>query len=218
MKIIARIFYFTAVLLLLVGCAGNTNEEPVQDSSDDSSVNEPAKEDTTETDETTPTSEGEEADMNKENEVSSEETVTTNSDSTTSSDSKSEDALSEYSSEQIEYARVWLQLGANQDIDGLYVEHIPTGTPLNPDDETSDVYPEDVIQLAGSRLVDGSVTYSGNGDGTINLYNVPLRWDGEYPAGEEFYSEIIDNTELVSIDVGNDEEVIRLIKLLQDES
>ncbi|GKW47028.1 hypothetical protein [Planococcus sp. NCCP-2050] len=125
--------------------------------------------------------------------------------------------LSAYSTEQIEYARVWLQLGANQEIDGLYVNKIPEGTPLNPDDETSAAYPEDIIQLAGSRLVDGSVTYSGNGDGTVNLYNVPLRWDGEYPAGEEFYTEIIENTELVAIDPGDDEEVIRLIELLQDQ-
>lgn len=71
-------------------------------------------------------------------------------------DSDEED-LSQYSTEQIEYARVWQQLGANQEIDGLYVQQIPEGTPLNP---------EDVIQLAGSCLVDGSVTYSGNGDGT----------------------------------------------------
>ncbi|WP_289889940.1 hypothetical protein [Virgibacillus pantothenticus] len=47
----------------------------------------------------------------------------------------------------------------------MNVRHIPAGTPLNPDDETSVNYPEDVIQLVGSRLVDGS-TYSSNVDGT----------------------------------------------------
>ncbi|MBS4196542.1 hypothetical protein [Lederbergia citri] len=124
------------------------------------------------------------------------------------------DTLSHYSSEQIEYARVWLQLGANQQIDGLYARHIPAGTPLNPDDDTSASYPEDVIQLAGSRLVDGSVTYSGNGDGTINVYNVPLRWDGHYPAGENFYIDIITNTKLVYVDPGDDEKIVALIKLL----
>ena len=132
-------------------------------------------------------------------------------------DEPAEGALASYSSEQIEYARVWLQLGPNQDIDGLYVKQIPAGTPLNPDDDTSAAYPEDVIQLAGSRLVDGVVTYSSNEDGTLNVYNVPLRWDGEYPAGEEFYNELIDKTELVAIDVGEDEEVIRLIDLLKME-
>src|SRR5690606_31259373 len=79
-------------------------------------------------------------------------------------DQEEKDPLDEYSHEQIEYARVWLQLGPNPDIDELNVLHIPAGTPLNPDDETSANYPEDVIQLAGSRLIDGSVTYSGNGD------------------------------------------------------
>ncbi|WKA59254.1 hypothetical protein QWY16_03620 [Planococcus shenhongbingii] len=219
MKTVAKIFYFSAVLLLLAGCVGNTDEEAATGASEESSVNESAEKDTRETDENTSKGEGEEADMNKENEVSSEETVKTDADSTTpdAGNQQNEDALSQYSSEQIEYARVWLQLGPNQDIDGLYVERISADTPLNPNDETSGTYPEDVIQLAGSRLVDGSLTYSGNGDGTINVYNVPLRWDGEYPAGEEFYTEIIDNTELVAIDGGDDKEVIRLIKLLKDE-
>ncbi len=126
-----------------------------------------------------------------------------------------EEALSNYTSNQIEYARVWLQLAPNQEIDELNVRHIPAGEKLNPDDETSASYPEDVIQLAGSRLVDGSVTYSGNGDGTINVYNVPLRWDGKYPAGKKFYNEIIQSTKLVPIDTGDDQEVIRLIKLLK---
>jgi hypothetical protein len=129
-------------------------------------------------------------------------------------DNEGKEILSPYSSEQIEYARIWLQLGPNQQIDELNVLHISAGTPINPDDETSARYPEDVIQLAGSRLVDGSVTYSGNGDGTINVYNVPLRWDGNYPAGEDFYTEIIENTELVSVQEGDNEKIIELIKLL----
>lgn len=124
------------------------------------------------------------------------------------------EALSKYTSNQIEYARVWLQLGPNQEIDELNVRHIPAGEKLNPDDETSASYPEDVIQLAGSRLVDGSMTYSGNGDGTINVYNIPLRWDGQYPAGKDFYNEIIQSTKLVRIDTGDNQKVIRLIKLL----
>jgi hypothetical protein len=124
------------------------------------------------------------------------------------------EALSKYTSNQIEYARVWLQLAPNQEIGELNVRHITAGEKLNPDDETSASYPEDVIQLAGSRLVDGSVTYSGNGDGTINVYNIPLRWDGQYPAGKDFYEKIIQKTKLVHIDTGDDQKVIRLIKLL----
>ncbi|WP_407647352.1 hypothetical protein [Gracilibacillus oryzae] len=130
-------------------------------------------------------------------------------------DKEDKETLSDFSSEQIEYARVWLQLGPNQEIDELNVRHIKAGEPLNPTDDNSAVYPEDVIQLAGSRLVDGSVTYSGNGDGTINVYNVPLRWDGDYSlVDESFYTDIIDNTELVYVDPGEDEKVIELIHLL----
>lgn len=135
-------------------------------------------------------------------------------DQKTNSNLKKGNALSKYSSEEIEYARIWLQLGANQEIDELNVWHISAGELLNPDDETSAVYPEDVIQLAGSRLIDGSVTYSSNANGTINLYNVPLRWDGNYPAGKSFYEDIIKNKKVISINPGEDEKVQRLIKLL----
>ncbi|MFP7296797.1 hypothetical protein [Neobacillus niacini] len=131
-----------------------------------------------------------------------------------SGNEEGKEILSSYSSEQIEYARIWLQLGPNQEIDELNVLHIPAGTPLNPNDDTSALYPKDVIQLAGSRLVDGSVTYSGNGDGSIHVYNVPLRWDGQYPAGEEFYKDIIENTELVSVQQGDNNRIIELIKLI----
>ncbi|AZB41743.1 hypothetical protein CEF21_05185 [Bacillus sp. FJAT-42376] len=132
-----------------------------------------------------------------------------------SAEARREDPLSSYSSKQIEYARVWLQLGPNQEIDELNVHLLSAGTPLNPDDSTSAAYPEDVIQLAGSRLADGSVTYRGNGDGTINVYNVPLRWDGQYPAGKKFYEEIIDNTKLVSIDKGNPDKIVKLINKMK---
>ncbi|MBR7553079.1 hypothetical protein ACFFJI_09015 [Allobacillus sp. GCM10007491] len=124
------------------------------------------------------------------------------------------DPLVDYPSEKVEYARVWLQHGELKDVDSLNVRHIPAGTPLNPNDETSASYPEDVIQLSGARLVAGSVTYSGNGDGTINIYNVPLRWDGQYPAGEEFYQEIIDNTEEIYVEVGDNQEIMELIEVM----
>ncbi|MEN1970503.1 hypothetical protein WMZ97_20805 [Lentibacillus sp. N15] len=138
-----------------------------------------------------------------------------NNDSNDQSTSKEQDALSGYSSDEIEYARVWLQLGPNQEIDKLYADQIPAGEPLNPNDETSADYPEDVVQLSGTRLVDGVVTYSSNGDGTINVYEVPKRWDGENPAGEDTYQKLIENTNQVSIDPGDDEEVEKFIQILE---
>ncbi|MCY7793550.1 hypothetical protein MOB28_22120, partial [Bacillus haynesii] len=78
---------------------------------------------------------------------------------------------------------------------------------------------EDVIQLAGSRLVDGSVTYSSNGDGTINVYNVPLRWDSPADVDKNFMQEytqgIIKNRKLVHVDPGDNEEIIKLIDIMK---
>ena len=131
--------------------------------------------------------------------------------------------LSKYSPEQIEYARVWLQLGPNQEIDELYVKEISEGTLLNPEDNMSVKYPEDVVQLTGSRLVDGIVTYSSNGDGTINVYNVPLRWYGGFTPPKDIDKEkvhqemedIINNTKKVYIHPNNEEKIIALIKKIK---
>ncbi|MFS0777621.1 hypothetical protein ABC255_16675 [Neobacillus sp. 3P2-tot-E-2] len=200
-------------LMIFTGCS-NSKGESVETSNGASSTNK---------EEVSTDSPNKENDDEKN--VPSDESPNTNSNdnssesnSTNAGGQEDNEPLSQYSSEQIEYARVWLQLGPNQEIEELNVLHIPAGTPINPDDETSDNYPENVIQLAGSRLVDGSVTYSGNGDGTINVYNVPLRWDGSYPAGENFYKDIIENTKLINVKKGDDEKIIALIKLLHDPS
>ncbi|MGQ5178557.1 hypothetical protein ACSQ7W_20310 [Bacillus halotolerans] len=155
---------------------------------------------------------------------SSKESSTDESNENSSEEGKNKEkgqednALSKYSSEKIEYARVWLQLGPNQEIDELNVRHISAGEPINPNDDTSASYPEDVIQLAGSRLVDGSVTYSGNGDGTINVYNVPLRWDSSTDADKNFMQKytknIIENKKLVHVDPGNDKKITKLIGIM----
>lgn len=215
---------FLMLILLLAGCGGNTNEEAETDSegntaSQSEEQNTDTEEAETNEDNSEATKSEPEASETEEDteEVSSEDTSNQDADST--SENEEEDPLSAYSAKQIEYARVWLELGPNQDIDELNVHHIPAGSLINPNDETSATYPEDVIQLAGSRLVDGSVTYSGNGDGTINVYNVPLRWDSsDAEVDEDFMKEytekIIEETELVKIDPGNDEEVIKLIEIM----
>ncbi|KML44364.1 hypothetical protein [Cytobacillus firmus] len=209
MKKPTKILYIYAIALvmagMLAGCGDKTNDGANDEDLKSNSSLESAAEET----------------ANDGIETSTEGSAQSESDSTASEnsagDKEDNETLSQYSSQQIEYARVWLQLGPNQDLDELYVRHIPAGTPLNPEDETSADYPEDVIQLAGSRLADGSVTYKGNGDGTVNVYNVPLRWDGQYPAGEKFYSDIIENTKQVSIEPGEDEKVIELIEKLIEE-
>ncbi|MFG6117807.1 MULTISPECIES: hypothetical protein [Thalassobacillus] len=207
MKNLIKVFGDVSLLLLLVlllGCTAGTGEETNKDTAVDA---EEKKTNNNEDSETEKSGEGGSEEASSGEETSEEESDHANG-------SAEEDPLADYSSEEIEYARVWLQLGELKEVDELNVRHIPSGTPLNPDDETSADYPEDVIQLAGSRLVAGSVTYSGNGDGTINVYQVPLRWDGEYPAGESFYKEIIKSTELVAVDPGNEKDIIELIEVL----
>ncbi|CAG9621318.1 hypothetical protein [Sutcliffiella rhizosphaerae] len=204
---IARIFSINLILLLLVGCMENTTEKTTTEASGNNSN----IEDTTEINASDSTSEEKETGTESEND--SERTTTVD-------DKEDRGILSEFSSEQIEYARVWLQLGVNQDLDELYARYIPAGEPINPNDETSANYPENVIQLSGSRMIDGSVTYSGNGDGTINVYNVPLRWETNVPEGldenymKELTESIIENTELIYVDPGNEEDIITLIELL----
>ena len=137
---------------------------------------------------------------------------------------KNSDSLASYTSEEIEYARIWLQLGDNQNVEELNVRHITKGEPLNPNAESSATYPEDVIQLTGARLIDGSITYSGNGDGTINRYYVPLRWEKNTPDdfNEEdmkiFTESLITTTKLISIDPTEGEEVTSLIEKINNES
>ncbi|MED4345409.1 hypothetical protein [Heyndrickxia coagulans] len=206
------------LILMLVGCSTNSHEQ---------SKSTPSKEKSTSVANTTT----EQKDSsNKDSDLTTNKSETgaysssgDNSNSKDNSSDKAEkekpnkignDDLSNYSSQEIEYARVWLQLGPNQNIDELNVYRIPAGTPLNSKDETSAKYPKDVTQLAGSRLVDGSVTYSSNGNGTINVYNVPLRWDGKYPAGEKLYNDIIKNTKLVRVDTGDRKKIIQLIKIM----
>lgn len=152
-----------------------------------------------------------------------EETNENESNADKKSSNPEDNPLSRYSSKEIEYARVWLQLGANQDVEKIDVTHIPAGTSLNPEEDDIDVnYPEDVIQLRGSRIVDGIITYTGNGNGSINLYSIPYRWYGGMSRPDDVTADdiqkeredIIENTELIHIDPGNDEEVINMIDKL----
>lgn len=221
MRKLQKIFYCNAALLLiallLAGCTGSKNEESKQSSDTDSAVQSEQIHNKTENsnkigkDQSEPTTASEESAMDESSETSSEEVKNEEK-------GKEDNVLAAYSSEKIEYARVWLQLGSNQEIDELNVRHISAGKPINPNDNTSASYPEDVIQLAGSRLVDGSVTYHGNGDGTIHVYNVPLRWDSaddlDQGVMQEVTENIIKNAKKVYVDPGDNEKIKQLIDIM----
>ncbi len=230
MKKLRNIFYSNVVMmllvLLLVGCMGGKEEKSNNDSALQSEENNNETEDSNQItkDESEATTGSEESGTKNSNENALKESSTDESKETSSeglkneANSEKDNVLAEYPSEKIEYARVWLQLGANQEIDELNVRHISAGEPINPTDDTSAGYPEDVIQLAGSRLVDGSVTYSGNGDGTIKVYNVPLRWDSSDDVSKgvmrEVTEDIIKNAKTVYVDTGDSEKIKRLIDIM----
>ncbi|MCP9300409.1 MULTISPECIES: hypothetical protein [Bacillus] len=230
MKKLRNIFYSNVVMmllvLLLVGCMGGKEEKSNNDSALQSEENNNETEDSNQIakDESEATTGSEESVTKNSNENALKESSTDESKETSSeglkneANSEKDNVLAEYPSEKIEYARVWLQLGANQEIDELNVRHISAGEPINPNDDTSAGYPEDVIQLAGSRLVDGSVTYSGNGDGTIKVYNVPLRWDSSDDVSKgvmrEVTEDIIKNAKTVYVDTGDSEKIKRLIDIM----
>ncbi|WP_045926062.1 hypothetical protein [Bacillus siamensis] len=198
MKKRTKIFYCHAAVLFVImtaGCTGGNDEEPGHSSSPagGSSINKT---------ETASPAEKNEAVNKDSHHISADK-------------SEPDSIAADYSPLQIEYARVWLQLGENQLIDELNVRRIPAGALVNPDDHTSARYPEDVTQLAGSRLVDGSVTYSSNGDGTIQVYNVPLRWESsEKCVMKEVTEEMIRHTKKVYVDTGDNEKIRRLIKIM----
>ncbi|MDG3075142.1 hypothetical protein [Bacillus halotolerans] len=230
MKKLRNIFYSNVVMmllvLLLVGCTGGKEEKSNNDSALQTEENNNETEDSNQItkDESEATTGSEESGTKNSNENASTESSTDESKETSlegqknEANSEKDNVLAEYSSEKIEYARVWLQLGANQEIDELNVRHISAGEPINPNDDTSAGYPEDVIQLAGSRLVDGSVTYSGNGDGTIKVYDVPLRWDSSDDLSKgvmrEVTEDIIKNAKTVYVDTGDSEKIKRLIDIM----
>ncbi|MDE1549351.1 hypothetical protein [Jeotgalibaca caeni] len=131
--------------------------------------------------------------------------------------SEEENILAAYSAEEIEYARVWLEVIGNQQVEELNISFISKGEPINSYEiEESATYPEDVIALSGNIMADGVVTYSSNGDGTINLYQVPSHWQqGVVPEGQtmlEYTNDIANNPVLVQVDTGNEQDVITLIE------
>lgn len=133
-----------------------------------------------------------------------------------------EDALSAYSAEEIEYAKVWLETVGNKNIQVLNVIHISEGESVSSYEDKTVKYPEDVIYLSTNVLADGNVTYSNNSDGSITEYDIPARWPtpddlklhyNQTP--KEYNQSLIDDTEKVLITPRDDEEVIEIINKLE---
>ncbi|MGW7862029.1 hypothetical protein [Staphylococcus xylosus] len=133
------------------------------------------------------------------------------------SEEKKDTYLNNFNSKEIEYARIWYQLRtSNYNVDTnipLYVKNIRRGSKVNPQAENSAVYKEDVTTISSSHRAIGSITYSSNGDGTINLYKkVPYKWESpkvsDYSNMEEVTKSVIEeDVETIYVDPSDNQHV-----------
>lgn len=205
------------ILFLLAACSNNSEEESAEDGPENDSVmeridNEPDRSGNVKADASEKEKDASET-LEKDVSEDEDDDISENAEESIS-ESEKDSILDGYSSEEIEYARVWLQIVGNQDIEALNISHIAAGEQVNPYEEDSVDYPEDVITLYGKFMAEGTVVYSGNGDGTINLYEVPSHWPSNEQIDEsmeEYTENILKNTELIYIETGNDEDIKNLI-------
>lgn len=122
------------------------------------------------------------------------------------------DYLGSYTAKQIEYARVWLNVMDNPGVIELSVYFFEEGEPVIPGfEEDNQLYPEDITVLSGYYGYDGTVAYSSNGDGTINIYNIPERLHDPPEKFPEIIEEAL-NTRQVYVESLDDFEVSKLIE------
>lgn len=215
-----KIIIATFAMGLLVLLASCSNETPENNKTEEKSV---STDNTSNSDKDKSENHN---DNNKQNEQQTEQQNTNkNSNERNQSDqgknettNEDEGILNQYNNEEIEYARVWDQLGPmKNNMDGmntLYVKKLPKGSKVNPQAEDSAVYKEDVVKLEAPMRAGGSVTYSSNGDGTINVYKkVPYNWrDSSSDANmkEATTQAIEENVETVTVNQGDDQTIADL--------
>ncbi|NWK84312.1 hypothetical protein HYE69_05780 [Staphylococcus sp. GSSP0090] len=219
-----KIIIATFAMGLLVLLASCSNETPENNKTEEKSV---STDNTSNSDK----DKSENHNDNKQNEQNTEQqTTNTNSNERNQSDQAENDStnedqgiLNQYNNEEIEYARVWDQLGPmKNNMDGmntLYVKKLPKGSKVNPQAEDSAVYKEDVVKLEAPMRAGGSVTYSSNGDGTINVYKkVPYNWrDSSSDANmkEATTQAIEENVETVTVNQGDDQTIADLAEKIK---
>ncbi|VEF47527.1 lipoprotein [Bacillus freudenreichii] len=134
-KILLPSVVLLATTLLLAACSnGNDQGNTLEKASALHSKNDDDAEKDNQTDGEEITSKSIEPESDDSDKISVEEE---SENTEVQSEGEGSGVLSEYSPEEIDYARVWLQLGATQDIDELNAKHISAGEPLNPDDKTT---------------------------------------------------------------------------------
>lgn len=188
MKKIILPILIVSLSVILVSCNNNDSEHHNDNNSSDTNTSENKDNETpNEIDEKTNTSDSEDNSkssnkQNKEQNDNKKQEKNNESNKNQQSTDKNKSYLNNFNSEEIEYARVWYQLiSTRNDLKGIrnvYVTEIPKGSKVNPQAQNSAIYKEKVVKLEAPMRAGGSVTYSSNGDGTINVYNnIPYKWE-----------------------------------------
>lgn len=146
-----------------------------------------------------------------------------NDDSSEYSTEKTNEELSKYSMEEVEYARVILSL------DGpgspkVHVNKELAGTPVAQSFETNEntEFPDETIVLIGESATDNVVIYSPLDNGNINLYLIPFHWRnaGNNPENlsiEEFQEsaqEVLDSA-IEVFNESDDDKVLEILKRIE---
>lgn len=219
MKKVILAISFVGLLVILASCNNNNSESHDNNSSSDTNTSKNEDNDTqSKIDKKTNTSESNKSSVNNNNKQNKNQNDKSNK--TLQSTDKNKSHLNNFSSEKIEYARVWYQLiSTKNDLKGIrnvYVTKIPKGSKVNPQAQDSAVYKEDVVKLEAPMKAGGSVTYSSNGDGSINVYNnIPYKWEspqnGDYSQMDEITRKAVeDNIETIYIKPYDNKTVTRL--------
>ena len=188
MKKIILPILIVSLSVILVSCNNNDSEHHNDNNSSDTNTSENKdNEASNEIDEKTNTSDSEDNSessnkQNKEQNDNKKQEKNNDSNKKQQSTDKNKSYLNNFNSKEIEYARVWYQLiSTRNDLKGIknvYVTEIPKGSKVNPQAKNSAIYKEKVVKLEAPMRAGGSVTYSSNGDGTINVYNnIPYKWE-----------------------------------------
>lgn len=188
MKKIILPILIVSLSVILVSCNNNDSEHHNDNNSSDTNTSENKdNEASNEIDEKTNTSDSADNSessnkQNKEKNDNKKQEKNNDSNKKQQSTDKNKSYLNNFNSKEIEYARVWYQLiSTRHDLKGIrdvYVTEIPKGSKVNPQAKNSAIYKEKVVKLEAPMRAGGSVTYSSNGDGTINVYNnIPYKWE-----------------------------------------
>lgn len=179
MKKIILAISIAGLLVILVGCNSNSSSDTnTSQSKDNETQNKNEETNTSDSGDNTESSKK----QNKEQNDNKKQQKNNDSNENQQSTDKNKSYLNDFNSEEIEYARVWYQLiSTRNDLKGIrdvYVTEIPKGSKVNPQAQNSAVYKENVVKLEAPMRAGGSITYSSNGDGTINVYNnIPYKWE-----------------------------------------